>query len=86
MLLLSRPHAGGEQQPVARPGHGDVGQPPLFGQFVPAALLTESPDSPLEVIAVPGVGARKLEAYGDAVLALVRGETPTAAGDPDDPA
>ena len=29
---------------------------------------------------IPGIGARKLDAYGDAVLALVRGEEPTRRG------
>ena len=49
-------------------------------------VATLLPGDTRALLAVPGVGARKLEAYGEALLALVRGETPTAAGDPDDPA
>jgi hypothetical protein len=34
-------------------------------------------------VRIPGIGSRKLEAYADALLALVRGdEPPAAAGEP----
>jgi len=62
---------------------------PAYVVFTDATLeqvATLLPGDTRALLAVPGVDARKLEAYGEALLALVRGETPTAAGDPDDPA
>jgi DNA helicase-2/ATP-dependent DNA helicase PcrA len=47
-------------------------------------IATELPSDNASLVRIPGIGARKLEAYADAVLALVRGDTPPGAGD--DPA
>ncbi len=62
---------------------------PAYVVFTDATLeqvATLLPSDSRALLGVPGVGARKLTAYGDAILALVRGETPTGATDPDDPA
>ncbi len=41
-------------------------------------LATTLPLDTAALVAVPGIGARKLDAYGEALLALVRGEDPHA--------
>ena len=60
---------------------------PAFVVFTDAtleAVATDLPQDRAALVAVPGIGARKLEAYSEALLALVRGEDPPAT--PDDPA
>lgn len=62
---------------------------PAFIVFTDATLeqiATLLPADSRALLAVPGVGARKLGLYGDSVLALLRGETPTTSSDPEDPA
>ena len=62
---------------------------PAFVVFSDATLeqiATVLPADRRALLAVTGIGAKKAEVYGDAVLALVGGESPSAAADPDDPA
>jgi DNA helicase-2/ATP-dependent DNA helicase PcrA len=62
---------------------------PAFVVFSDATLeqiATVLPKDRSGLLKVTGIGAKKAEVYGDAVLALVRGEIPAAASDPDDPA
>lgn len=58
---------------------------PAYVVFTDATLegiATDLPSDTRALVAIPGIGARKLEAYSDAVLALVRGEDPpVVAGD-----
>jgi DNA helicase-2/ATP-dependent DNA helicase PcrA len=63
------------------------------GQKVPAyvvftdatlvALAERRPTTPAELLAIAGIGPRKLGQYGDAVIALVAGSRPDDLG-PDD--
>ena len=48
------------------------------------AVATELPDDRAGLSTIPGIGARKLDAYADALLALVRGDDPPRV--PDDQA
>jgi DNA helicase-2/ATP-dependent DNA helicase PcrA len=48
------------------------------------SIATDLPADTRALVRIPGIGARKLEAYAEAVLALVRGAEPPVA--PDDPA
>jgi DNA helicase-2/ATP-dependent DNA helicase PcrA len=62
---------------------------PAFVVFSDATLeqiATVLPKDRSALLKVTGIGAKKAEVYGDAVLALVRGETPAVASDPDAPA
>jgi DNA helicase-2/ATP-dependent DNA helicase PcrA len=66
---------------------------PAYVVFTDATLesiATELPADSRALVGIPGIGARKLEAYADAVLALVRGEeppsSPNGAAPSDDPA
>ena len=67
---------------------------PVYVVLTDATLEVLATDLPTDVaglVAVPGIGARKLSDYGDALLALVRGETPLeptrdAASESDEPA
>jgi DNA helicase-2/ATP-dependent DNA helicase PcrA len=62
---------------------------PAFVVLSDAALeqiATILPSDRRELLSVTGIGATKASAYGDALLALVRGENPTGARDADDPA
>ncbi|HSN07318.1 MAG TPA: ATP-dependent DNA helicase UvrD2 [Candidatus Angelobacter sp.] len=47
-------------------------------------IATELPADQAALVAIPGIGARKLQAYAEPLLALVRGEQPPSA--PDEPA
>ena len=47
-------------------------------------IATDLPADPAALVRIPGIGARKLEAYAEPVLAIVRGED--ASGPPDEPA
>ncbi len=47
-------------------------------------IATELPADAAALVAIPGIGARKLAAYAEPLLALVRGETPLSSAD--DPA
>ncbi len=44
-------------------------------------IATELPADNAALVRIPGIGARKLEAYAEAVLAIVRGDTPSSAAD-----
>lgn len=62
---------------------------PAFVVFSDATLeqiATVLPTDRSALLKVTGIGAKKAEVYGDSVLALVRGEIPAAASDPDDAA
>jgi DNA helicase-2/ATP-dependent DNA helicase PcrA len=48
------------------------------------SIATDLPADTRALVRIPGIGARKLDAYAEAVLALVRGAEPPVA--PDDPA
>ncbi len=64
---------------VWRKQEADTRSVPAYVVFTDATLenvATELPVDSRALLAIPGIGARKLEAYGDAVLALVRGEQP----------
>jgi DNA helicase-2/ATP-dependent DNA helicase PcrA len=57
---------------------------PAYVVFTDATLeriATELPVDERSLMAIPGIGARKLADYADPVLALVRGEEPTHVGD-----
>ena len=52
---------------------------PAYVVFTDATLVAIAEDRPVDVpglVAIPGIGQRKLDLYGAAVLALVRGEDP----------
>ncbi len=60
---------------------------PAYVVFTDATLESVATELPADIralVGIPGIGARKLEAYAVAVLALVRGEDPPAGAD--DPA
>lgn len=62
-----------------RSGRAGAQKVPAYVVFTDATLtaIAESrPYSVPELVAVPGIGQRKLDLYGEAVLALVRGESP----------
>ena len=44
-------------------------------------IATDLPADAASLVRIPGNGARKLEAYAAAVLAIVRGESPAAGAD-----
>jgi DNA helicase-2/ATP-dependent DNA helicase PcrA len=44
-------------------------------------VATELPSDSRALLGIPGIGARKLADYGEPLLALVRGETPTSTAD-----
>ena len=46
------------------------------------SVATALPGSRAELLRVVGIGARKADAYGDALLALVRGEGVASADEP----
>jgi ATP-dependent DNA helicase RecQ len=52
-----------------------AGVPPyvIFHDATLRAMAAERPTSPQALARISGVGARKLEAYGDAFLAVLRG-------------
>ena len=57
---------------------------PAYVVFTDATLETVATDLPTDaraLLAIPGIGARKVAAYGDQVLALVRGEDPPSQTD-----
>ena len=52
---------------------------PAYVVLTDATLETIATDLPADrraLLSVPGIGARKIEAYAEPLLALVRGETP----------
>jgi DNA helicase-2/ATP-dependent DNA helicase PcrA len=53
----------------------------IFTDATLQAIAERAPRSEAELAAIPGVGAVKLGRYGSAVLALCRGETPSAPAD-----
>jgi DNA helicase-2/ATP-dependent DNA helicase PcrA len=48
----------------------------VFTDATVTALAERAPDSPARLVEIPGIGARKLGLYGDAVLALIGGAKP----------
>jgi ATP-dependent DNA helicase RecQ len=54
----------------------------VFGDATLRGIALTEPTSREQLATVSGVGEKKLDAYGDAVLALVRGEEPAAAAAP----
>jgi len=46
------------------------------------SIATDLPTDAIALVRIPGIGARKLEAYAEPVLAIVRGESPTPDDDP----
>nr|WP_244615866.1 ATP-dependent DNA helicase UvrD2 [Stackebrandtia albiflava] len=48
----------------------------VFTDVTLTAIAERSPRSEAELVSIAGIGARKLEAYGAAVLAIVAGEVP----------
>jgi DNA helicase-2/ATP-dependent DNA helicase PcrA len=48
----------------------------VFTDATLVAIAEARPASPAELGAIPGVGVRKIESYGDAVLAVLRGSEP----------
>jgi DNA helicase-2/ATP-dependent DNA helicase PcrA len=53
----------------------------VFTDATLEAVATELPDERAGLVRIPGIGARKLDAYADALLALVRGDQPPSAVD-----
>jgi DNA helicase-2/ATP-dependent DNA helicase PcrA len=57
---------------------------PAYVVFTDATLETVATTAPADtrsLVAIPGIGARKLDAYGAVLLALVRGEDPAVPAD-----
>ena len=57
---------------------------PAYVVFTDATLEVVAADRPADtagLVGIPGIGARKLAAYGDVLLALVRGESEIVTGD-----
>jgi DNA helicase-2/ATP-dependent DNA helicase PcrA len=52
----------------------------VFTDLTLQAIAEVQPGSAASLLAINGIGASKLEKYGDAVLALVAGEDPAPAG------
>ena len=50
----------------------------VFSDKTLRALALAMPETEDELLAVKGIGPAKAESYGDAVLAIVAGETPEA--------
>ncbi|HEY9473465.1 MAG TPA: HRDC domain-containing protein, partial [Mycobacteriales bacterium] len=59
---------------------------PAYVVFTDATLVAIAEDRPVDVpglVAIPGIGQRKLDLYGAAVLSLVRGEDPLPESSPE---
>ncbi|HEY9476632.1 MAG TPA: ATP-dependent DNA helicase UvrD2 [Mycobacteriales bacterium] len=59
---------------------------PAYVVFTDATLVAIAEDRPVDVpglVAIPGIGQRKLDLYGSAVLSLVRGEDPLPESSPE---
>lgn len=52
----------------------------VFTDLTLQAIAEVQPGSPAALLAINGIGASKLDKYGDAVLALVAGDDPASAG------
>ena len=51
----------------------------MFTDATLTAIAEQKPADEAGLVAIPGIGAAKLERFGADVLALVRGETPAPA-------